>query len=277
MMTAPILFGLLAAITWGTADFNGGIASKRSNPYGVVVVAHSLSLGLLIVLIALSGESIPSLEELLWGGASGIGGGIGLLLLYRALAEGRMSVAAPVSAVVASGLSVLVGAMLDGIPGPWMLAGLILALIAVWFTSREEGTVIHINELRQPVAAGICFALFFICFERASQTSLLWPLIAVRVVSISSLLGYVIFTRQSWFPNRNSFVPVVLSGVLDTAGNALYALSARSGRLDVAAVISSLYPGVTVLLAWLLLREWIGRMQTFGILLALAAIIILSL
>jgi uncharacterized membrane protein len=277
MMTAPILFGLLAAITWGTADFNGGIASKRSNPYGVVVVAHSLSLGLLIIMIALSGESVPSLEELLWGGASGIGGGIGLLLLYRALAEGRMSMAAPVSAVVASGLSVLVGAMLDGIPGPWMLAGLILALVAVWFTSSAEGTVIHISELRQPVAAGICFALFFICFERASQTSLLWPLIAVRVVSISSLSGYVIFTRQSWFPNRNSFVPVVLSGVLDTAGNALYALSARSGRLDVAAVISSLYPGVTVLLAWLLLKEHIGRMQTFGILLALAAIIILSL
>jgi len=272
----PILFGLLAALTWGTADFNGGIASKRSNPYGVVISAHALSLGLLIILITFSGENIPPVQELLWGAVSGIGGGVGLLFLYRALAEGRMSVAAPVSAVVGSGLSVLVGGLLEGVPGVWMLLGLALALLAVWFTSSEEGTAIHIDELRQPVAAGLCFALFFICFERASQTSLLWPLVAVRVVSIGSLLAYVFFTRQGWLPNRNSLMPIMLSGVLDTAGNALYALSARFGRLDVAAVISSLYPGVTVLLAWLLLGERIGRMQALGIVLALAAIVLLS-
>ena len=272
-----IIFGLIAAVIWGAADFNGGMASKRSNPYGVVIAAHSLSLLLLIALIVITGESIPPLQDLLWGGAAGIGGGIGLMLLYRALAEGRMSVAAPVSAVIASGLTVIIGAATEGFPSLWIVFGIALALIAVWFTASDKNTVIHINELQLPVAAGIAFASFFVCFERASGTSLLWSLAAVRVVSIVSLLSYVTFTRQKWIPQRNSLVPIVLSSVLDTAGNAFYALAARYGRMDIAAVISSLYPGATVLLAWMLLKERIGRLQTIGILLALAAIVILSL
>jgi drug/metabolite transporter (DMT)-like permease len=163
------------------------------------------------------------------------------------------------------------------LPNLWVILGLALALIAVWFTASDEKTVIHINELRQPVAAGIAFAAFFVCFKRASGESLLWPLVAVRVVSIVSLLSYVAFTRQRWIPQRSSLVPLVLSGVLDTFGNAFYALAARFGRMDVAAVISSLYPAATVLLAWFILKEKIGRLQTIGIALALAAIIMLSL
>ena len=277
MITTPILFGLLAAITWGAADFNGGMASKQSNPYGVVIVAHSFSLILLLALIGITGEPIPPLQDLLWGGAAGIGAGFGLMLLYRALAEGRMSVAAPVSAVVASGLTVIVGAALEGLPNSWMILGLVLAMIAVWFTASDEKTAIHVNELKQPVAAGIAFAMFFVCLERASGVSLFWSIVAVRVVSVTSLFGYVTITRQRWLPQQSSLAPIVLSSVLDTVGNACYSLAARFGRLDIAAVISSLYPGATVLLAWFLLKERIGRLQTVGILLALAAIIILSL
>ena len=100
MLTAPILFGLLSALTWGAGDFNGGLAAKRSNPYGVVAVAHIISLVLLLLLIPIIGEPIPPLRDWLWGGAAGFTGAIGLLLLYRALAEGRMSIAAPVSALL---------------------------------------------------------------------------------------------------------------------------------------------------------------------------------
>jgi drug/metabolite transporter (DMT)-like permease len=277
MLTAPILFGLLSALTWGAGDFNGGLAAKRSNPYGVVVVAHTISLGLLLVLIAIIREPIPPLRDWLWGAAAGLTGGIGLLLLYRALAEGRMSVAAPVSALLAATLPVVVGIFQDGNPGALVLLGFILALAAVWLVSGGEGLSFRLADLRQPVIAGVAFGAFFICLERASQTSLWWPLVAIRIVSISSLLGYAILTRQPWLPKRESLVPIILSSVLDTVGNATYALSARMGRLDVAAVLGSLYPGATVLLAWLFLKERISRVQAIGILMALGAILMLTL
>jgi drug/metabolite transporter (DMT)-like permease len=277
MLTVPILFGLLSALTWGAGDFNGGLAAKRSNPYGVIAVAHIISLVLLLAFIPIVGEPVPPMRDWLWGGAAGFMGAVGLLLLYRSLAEGRMSVAAPVSALLAATLPVLLGIFRDGNPGAWALLGFILALAAVWLVSGGEGLAIRFDELRQPVIAGISFGAFFIFMERASQTSLLWPLVAIRLVSITSMLSYALVTRQDWIPKRESLVPIVLSSILDTIGNAAYALSARTGRLDVAAVLGSLYPGATVLLAWVFLKENISRIQAVGILLALSAIILLTL
>ena len=277
MPSIPILLGLLSALTWGAGDFNGGLAVKRSNPYGVIAVAHTLSLGLLLLLVPFVGESIPAWRDWLWGCAAGFTGAIGLLLLYRALAEGRMSVAAPVSAVVAASLPVLVGLLQDGLPGLWVLVGFVLSLAAVWLISGGEGLIVRFDDLRQPVIAGIAFGAFFIFIERASQTALIWPLIAVRIVSVSTMLGYALLTRQDWIPKRESLVPVLLSSVLDTLGNAFYALSARYGRMDVAAVLGALYPGATVLLAWVFLKEHISRVQTIGILLALGAIVMLTI
>jgi uncharacterized membrane protein len=277
MLTASLLFGLLSAFTWGAGDFNGGLAVKRSNPYGVVAVAHSLSLVLLLALIAILREPVPPLKDWLWGGAAGLTGGIGLLLLYRSLAEGRMSVAAPVSALLAAALPVCVGIFRDGNPGGLVLLGFILALAAVWLVSGGEGLSLHIADLRQPVLAGIAFGAFFIFLERASGTSLWWPLVAIRIVSVTSLLGFAILTRQPWLPRRESLVPIILSSVLDTLGNASYAMSARTGRLDVAAMLGSLYPGATVLLAWVFLKEHVSRVQTIGIFLALAAIVMLTI
>jgi len=277
MPSIAILFGLLSALTWGAGDFNGGLATKRSNPYGVVAIAHIISLVLLLITVFVVGEPIPSLHDWLWGGASGLAGGIGLMLLYRSLAEGRMSVAAPVSALLAAALPVVVGIFLDGNPGAWVLFGFIFALGGVWLVSGGEGFSIRFDELRRPVIAGVAFGAFFIFIERASQTALLWPLIAVRIVSVSTMLGYAMLTRQDWVPKRESMVPLLLSSLLDTFGNAFYAMSARTGRLDVAAVLGSLYPGATVLLAWVFLKEEISRIQTIGILLALGAIILLTL
>lgn len=272
-----ILLGLGAALTWGAADFNGGIASKRSNPYGVVAVAHAISLGILLILAFLTGEALPPWQDLFWGGGAGLCGGIGLMILYRALAEGRMSVAAPVSGLLTAALPVVVGFLIAGNPGAWALFGFVLALSAVWLISGSERMTIHSSYLGQPIIAGLAFGGFLILLNRASGTSLLWPLIAVRIVSISSLLGYATITRQPWVPKRESLVPLVLSSLLDTLGNAAYALSARTGRLDVAAVLSSLYPGATVLLAWVFLKERISRMQSLGVLLALAAIVMFTI
>jgi uncharacterized membrane protein len=273
----PIILGLSAALAWGAADFNGGIASKRSNPYGVVAVAHAISLGVLLIIALLTGEANPPLHDWLWGSLAGLCGGIGLMILYRALAQGRMSVAAPVSGLLAAALPVGVGTFIEGNPGVWVSFGFALALSAVWLISGGGKLSLRSADLGQPVIAGLAFGGFLIFVDRASETSLLWPLIAVRIVSISSLLGYATVTRQPWIPKRESLVPLILSSILDTIGNAAYALSARTGRLDIAAVLSSLYPGATVFLAWVFLKEKISRIQAIGVILALGAIILLTL
>jgi drug/metabolite transporter (DMT)-like permease len=105
----------------------------------------------------------------------------------------------------------------------------------------------------------------------------LWPLVATRIASIASLLTYSILTRQKWIPTRDSWGPILMSSLLDSAGNAFYALSARTGRMDVAAVLGSLYPASTVLLAWLVLKERVSRLQMVGIVIALAAIVLIAL
>lgn len=272
-----VLFGLIAALTWGAGDFSGGVAAKRTNAYSVVIVAHLASLILLSVLALALREPVPPLTSWLWGGAAGLGGGFGLMLLYSALASGRMSVAAPVSALVAASLPVMVAALTEGLPGWPVLAGFGLALTAIWLVSGGGSLNFRLNDLRLPVLAGLAFGFFFLCLHQASTELILYPLIAVRIISISSLLGYSLLTRQAVIPTRESLFPILMSGILDTLGNGAYVLAAQLGRVDVAAVLSSLYPGSTVLLAWFLLKERITKRQLLGIAAALAAIVLITL
>jgi drug/metabolite transporter (DMT)-like permease len=271
------MFGLISAITWGAGDFNGGLAVKRSNPYGVVMIAHMISLCLLVALAFAVGDPLPQGADWLWGGAAGICGAVGLVLLYMALASGQMSVAAPISALVAAALPVLIGFFMDGLVGWLTLIGFALALVAVWLISGGAGLGFDLKRFLMPVVAGISFGGFFIFVHFASSVSTLWPLVAVRIVSVISLFLFSMITRQKWIPARESWLPIFLSSILDTAGNAFYVLSAQTGRMDVAAVLGSLYPGSTVFLAWMILKEKISVPQWIGIAAALAAIVMITI
>ncbi len=272
-----VFYGLACAVTWGAGDFSGGMAVKRTNPYGAVIAAHAVSLVMLLTLGFITRESLPPTQDLLWGCVAGVGGGIGLALLYSALASGQMSIASPVSALVAAGLPVLVGAFSDGLPRIVTLSGFALALAAVWLISGGVSVKLQIEKISLPLLSGVCFAAFFIFLDKGSGQSILWPLVATRVASITSLLSFSIITRQPWIPTRESWIPIIASSLLDSAGNALYAMSARMGRMDVAAVLGSLYPGSTVLLAWFILKERVSPLQMLGILVALAAILLITL
>lgn len=272
---APIFFGLAAALTWGAGDFSGGIASKRTKALSVVIIAHAFSMVLLLAAAFLLREPFPPLAAWLWGGLAGLGGAIGLVLLYSALASGRMSVAAPVSALVAAAIPVAFAALTKGLPSLWVIAGFVLALAAIWLVSGGSRDF-QLAELRLPLLAGLAFGFFFTTLHLASGESVIYPLIAVRIVSISSLLLFSLVTRQPVAPTRASLFPILMSGLLDTLGNGLYALAAQLGRVDIAAVLGSLYPGATVLLAWFLLKEHINRQQVAGIAAALAAIVLIT-
>jgi len=267
-----------AAITWGAADFGGGIATKRTNAYGVVIGSHIISLSAFLILAVLLNEQIPPVRDWILGTSAGLAGGIGLMLLYRALAGGKMSIAAPVSALVAATIPVVAASVTQGLPASLTLLGFALALSAVWLLSSGEAiTQIRIKDLQLPLIAGIVFGLFFILLHDASSTSIVWPVVATRIGSITGLLAYTTLTRQRWLPSRENWLLLTFIGIIDATGTTFYALSARLGRMDIAAVLGSLYPGSTVLLAMIVLKERMSRLQVIGILLALAAIIFLSI
>ncbi|MGA2504802.1 MAG: DMT family transporter [Anaerolineales bacterium] len=275
-----ILYGLTSALTWGAADFTGGIASKRANVYGVVIGAEGFGMILFVTLALAFRESIPPWQTWLWGSVSGLSGGIGLLLLYRALSNGRMSVAAPVSAIIAAIIPVVVSAFLDGLPGVWTFAGILLALAAVWLIAHGEGVgenaAIRLNEITLPLIAGVVFGMYFVFMHLASREAIFWPIVASRFASTAGILLYALVTRQPWKPGRKTWPLIALSGFLDASGNAFYVLSGQMGRLDVSAVLGSLYPESTVLLAGLFLHERLNRLQLVGILTALTAIVLMT-
>ncbi|MBM3125588.1 MAG: DMT family transporter, partial [Chloroflexi bacterium] len=223
-------------------------------------------------------DSFPTPRGVLYSLICGLFGGLGIVLLYQSFAEGKMSVAAPVSALMAGILPVVVGSILEGIPSLVVMTGIGFALVAIWVIAREEGNALQLNwsNIRMPLSAGFLFGLFFILMHEVSRESVLWPIFLLRfsAVGILYLLAQV-FQKPKSLPLREWPFMLVIS-VLDVTGNIFYILASRAGRLDVSAVLSSLYPGVTVLLAWILLHEHISRTQWTGILLALMSILLIA-
>jgi drug/metabolite transporter (DMT)-like permease len=275
-----VLFGLLSAISWGGGDFAGGLASRKTGPYRAVLYGEALGLLLLLgVAFFLREPALPTYKILLAGGAGAIGS-LGLLILYRAMVTGQMSIATSVSALLAAVLPVLVGAWMEGVPTPAKLAGFASALTAVWLVAQDDSgktQLKRITDLRLPLLAGVCFGMYFIIMHQAGDKTVLWPMLASRTGGMLILLAFVLARRESWQAPRAAWPFIGLNAILDIGGNAFYILAGQTGRMDAAAVLSSLYPGTTVLLAWLILKEKINWMQWLGILAALLAIALLTI
>jgi drug/metabolite transporter (DMT)-like permease len=268
---------LFAAITWGAGDFNGGVAAKSTSAKSVVVAAHSVSLAILIIMAFYFKETSMTIDGWLWGATAGLGGGFGLMFLYSALSAGNMALAAPISAIIAASIPVLISAFTIGVLEYKVLIGFILASIAIWALSSGSNKTVTQNDIKLPVLAGISFGIFFICLHRASNNSIILPLIAVRIVSISSLVIYSAISRQKLVLPKVSLIPIILSGIFDTMGNGAFALASQYGRVDVASILGSLYPGSTVFLSWIFLKEQINGKQLFGVVVALMSILLISI
>jgi drug/metabolite transporter (DMT)-like permease len=265
-------FSLAAAACWGSADFSGGIGSKGANAFGVVLIAHCTGLLCMLTLAIATGEPVPSHAALLWGAAAGFLGGMGLVALYRALAIGQMGINAPVAAVITGALPVLFGIWKEGAPAPIQVGGFALALVAIWLIALPSSGIGRPKGLGLAVIAGIGFGLYLLCSKQAATEAVYWPLAVARTASTLEMLIIIAVSRRSWKPPRNLLPYMIVAGVLDSAGNTLFMYAVRHGRLDVATVLSSLYPATTVLLARVLLKERISRLQTSGIVAALVAV-----
>jgi drug/metabolite transporter (DMT)-like permease len=273
---ATVVFGLAASLCWGSGDFSGGLASRRVNASSVVIAAYAVGFVLLVSLALIWKEPFPAQLDILWGGFAGLAGAIGLISFYSALSIGRMGIAAPISAVLTASLPVLFSAFTEGLPSLLQISGFALALLAIGLISRPEQSTGRPAGIGLALLAGCGFGCFFILISRVNNTAIFWPLAVARLTSVLFLLVVVGVRRQQALPKTTAASLVLLAGVLDAIGNAFFVLAAHTGRLDVAAVLSSLYPAATVLLAALVLRERVTRIQAIGILIALIAVPLIS-
>lgn len=274
---ATVILGLAASLCWGSGDFSGGLASRRASASSVVIAAYTVGFVLLVTLALLWKEPFPSLLDSAWGGLAGLAGAIGLIAFYSALSIGRMGIAAPVSAILTAALPVVFNSFIEGLPGWSKLCGFALALLAIGLISRPERAAAgHSTGIGLALLAGCGFGCFFILISRVNHSATFWPLALARSTAVLFLLTIAWLRRQQVRPKMSVVPLMLLAGVLDAIGNVFFVLAAHTGRLDIAAVLSSLYPAATVLLAALLLRERVTRIQAFGIFLALVAIPLIS-
>ncbi len=278
LQNLALVFGLASALSWGAGDFSGGVATKRGNVYSVVLISQIIGGFFLAILALLLRETFPPVTDLAIGGIAGISGVIGLLALYSGLASGRMGIVAPLTAVLSATIPIIFSLFTEGIPPTLQIIGFLLALVAVWLLSGAGGSAgVQLVELGYAVVAGSGFALFFILIDQANETSVFWPLVMARMASVTFLTIFVL-VRGIWErPSQKQMPLIILAGMLDALGNAFFTLSARYGRLDLAAILSSLYPASTVLLAQLILHERLGRSQWMGVIIALVAIVLITL
>jgi drug/metabolite transporter (DMT)-like permease len=269
-----IAFALAAAAVFGTADFFGGVASRRAGASVATVVSQAAGFVVLLPALLLLPE-LPQREALVWGALAGLGGGIGLAVFFRALASGTMAIASPVTAAAAAALPVAAAILLGQRvgPGTWVGvgAGLVAVLLIGW--SRGDG---HrgglLPSIGMALVAGAGFGVFFVALGRAPHDSGLWPLAAARMCSMAVLAGALVGASGEWRAEPASLRMALASGVLDMSANVLFLLAVRQGNLAVVAVLASLYPAVTVLLSLGLLGERLHVRQFAGVGLALVAV-----
>jgi drug/metabolite transporter (DMT)-like permease len=302
---APAACSLAAVFIWGTSDFTGGYASRRANAFVFTAFSHLCALVLMVVLALAQHASLPSRTTILWALLAGGIGGFSLAIFYRALAEGKMGLTAPIAALLGAAIPTLADIAIEGAPHAWTFAGFALAIVAIWLITRaeparkpepddklnewgrallpvptqpcdqiddEEKTGAVPKGVAVAALAGVGFAAFYLCIRQAGAGSPLWIAAVSRLASFIVTAVAVIATGAPIRLDLPGAAMAAVAGSFDITGSALFIFASQHGRLDEAVVISSLYPAVTVILARLVLKEHFSRWRFIGLLAALAAV-----
>ncbi|MER6002198.1 EamA family transporter [Nonomuraea sp. NPDC051941] len=272
-----VILATACAVVYGTADFFGGLATRRSQVLSVVVLSQIAGLVLILALLPVL-PGTAGAAALSWGLAAGLAGAAGLVLFYRALATGVMSVVAPTTAVTSAALPVVFGLATGERPAFWALVGIALALCSVLLVSQDRSTDRQgsLASVLTALAAGAGFGGFFILLAMAPDDAGLWPLVGARVSSITTVALLALVTRRALRPGPGSLHIIVAAGVLDMAANVLYLLAQQDGLLSLVAVLVSLYPASTLLLARQVLGERLRAIQVAGVACALGAVALIA-
>lgn len=288
-----VLLALVSAFAYGLSDFVGGVASRRASVWSVAVVLQASSAVCTAVASLLVGGSVTG-GDLAWATLSGVGSGLGVCFLFRGFSQGRMAVVAPLSAVGAAVLPLAVALVLGERPSAADLLGITVALPGIWLVSSSGGD--------QPVArvtaqagsrrrtrpgipsgvadgftAGVGFGVMFVALAQVGDGAGLWPVAHGQLVSALTAAALGAALRASWRPGGRILWPAVGAGPLSALAVVAYTLSAREGLLSISAVLSSLYPAATILLAAAVLHERVGRPQLVGLVLCGVTVSLLAL
>jgi drug/metabolite transporter (DMT)-like permease len=276
-----VLLGLLSALCYGGSDFTAGVGGRRSDPSAVTVIAQPFGLIAAAVAVpALSARS-PTAHALWWGALSGIGSGAGTVSLYRGLAVARMSVVAPLSAVLSAALPAVAGFLLGNHLAVLAWAGIVIAVPAVVLVSLQptDGHGSRRAGILTGVLAGAGFALLFIALDRAGTSAGAWPLLPGQAVAAIMVLAWAALGRNR--PGRKTWSRAwrtgVAAGLLGGIANLLYLAATGAGQLAVVAVVTALYPAVTILLARIMLHERWSRLQIIGLIISALAVAAISI
>jgi drug/metabolite transporter (DMT)-like permease len=275
-----IIFGVLGGIFYGTADFCGGLATKRTSIFAVTVVSQAAGFVVLALVVGfLQAHALTS--DYLWGAAGGLCGGVGLALLYHALSIGKMGVVSPITAVLAASGPALFGVFARGETLAWFQAlGIIIALCAIVLISLshdEDGRIeFSTVGVKEAIASGIVLSGFFLFLGLARPEAGLQPLLAARAASALFLCVVALVTRSAIVPRNKTLGLILLAGAVDMSANVLFVLADHAGYLSIAAVLTSLYPASTVFLARIVLKERLALIQKAGVVLALAGVALIA-
>lgn len=280
------LLALGSALLYGAGDFTGGLATRRAGTIAVVIVSQASGLILLALILPLLPDASPSTADLLWGAVAGLTGGIGVALLYRALAIGIMAVVAPTTAVCAVAIPVLVSVLLGERPVPLAVAGIGLGIASIVLVSQQRpaeqpvssqgaSPAAHRTGVGTALASGVLIGFFFLTLAQTKSEAGMWPILVARTLSVTLFGAMAIARRISIRMPARTVVLAIVCGIIDMLANVLYLLAAREGPLSLVVTLSSLYPASTVLLARIVLGERLNMVQVFGVGCALTAVVLI--
>ena len=272
----PVL-AALSAVVYGCADFCGGLATRRSPATTVTVSSQLAGLVVLVIAAPIVGGHGDLIHALLIGAIGGLAGGVGVVLLYGALAIGTMSIVSPVTAVCAATVPLVVGLALGDRPRSLAIVGLacsIAAIVLVSFSPGRERSRAAFNVLLLSLGAGVAFGAFYVALSKAGHDTGLWPLVGSRPVSMGVALVLARIRHEPALSPRAQVRMVAGAGLLDMTANVLFLIATRHGQLAVVGVLGSLYPVSTVALARTVGKERLRPLQVVGFALALAALVL---
>ena len=287
------LMALAAAVLWGGGDFSGGMGVKQAGgsmgaALRVILLSHCMSFCVLVFAARVRGDAFLHGAALVWGLVAGVTAGVALACFYIALSRGAMGASAALSGLLAAAIPAAFSASEEGSPSVLHVVGFLVAGMAIWLIAageNAEAKPADRSTVWLAVIAGVGFGIYFTALKlAAAKTGVIWPLGTSRIGSIavcSLLLGWISLRAKKGEVKVRMSRPIVVwamaTALLDTSGNLLYVAATRAGRLDVAAVLASLYPASTILLAAWTLHERPTRRQGWGMVVAAAAVVMITL
>ena len=274
-----VWLGLLSATLLGLSDFVNALVTKRSSPWAVATLACTGAGAVALLAAPIFGGRLSGLD-LLWACVAGVGSGVGTVYLYRGLAAGRMGVVAPVSAIGSALIPICFGGLAGERPGLLVWVAVVIGLPGIWLVAKAPSPAATSSQrgidVRNGLAAGAGFGLLFGGLGQVSPDGSYWALVLCEVIAVAVLIAAAYFVGARWLPRGRGDWVGFASGIIAGIGILSFMLASQTSLLTIAAVLASLYPAVTIVLAVALLREHVSRPQALGLALRAATVALLT-